>query len=101
MSHLAAPLDLSVPSGQQGVVKFRQLLIQTELTLGEILPHAHQLALKKSDLHDCLSHLIFSRGYECDAHLVTFVVVRKKLWHSVDLCEYFNKQLGLVCRKST
>lgn len=36
-----------MPRGDQGVVEFRQLLIQTELTLREILPHAHQLALKR------------------------------------------------------
>lgn len=45
-SHLAAPLYLAVPSGEQGVVEFRQLLIQIELALGEILPYTQQLALR-------------------------------------------------------
>ena len=28
-SHLAGPLELTVPRGEQGVIEFRQLLIQT------------------------------------------------------------------------
>lgn len=47
-SHLAGPLELTVPRGEQGVIEFRQLLIQTEITLREILPNAHQLPL---DMH--------------------------------------------------
>lgn len=31
-------------------------------------------------------------------NLVTLVVVGEELWHSIYLCEDFNKQLGLVCR---
>ena len=45
-SHLAAPLQLRVPGGDQGVIELGQLLVQTELTLRDFLPHAHQLALQ-------------------------------------------------------
>lgn len=45
-SHLAGPLELTVPRGEQGVIEFRQLLIQTEITLRKILPNAHQLPLE-------------------------------------------------------
>lgn len=41
VSDLAAPLELRVPRGEQGVIELSKLLVQTELTLREILPHAH------------------------------------------------------------
>ncbi|TNN49082.1 hypothetical protein EYF80_040687 [Liparis tanakae] len=36
---------LRVPRGEQRVVELRQLLVQTELAVRDVLPHAHQLAL--------------------------------------------------------
>lgn len=39
------------------------------------------------------------RCQACSTYLVTLVVVGKQLWHPIDLCEDFNKQLGLVCRE--
>lgn len=51
VSHLAAPLELRVPRGEQRVVELGELLIETELTLREVLPHAHQLALEMPKSH--------------------------------------------------
>lgn len=68
MSHLATPLELSVPIGEQGVVEFSQLLIQTELALGEILPHAHQLTLEMGK--HVIIHTPYVNGIFVIAHTI-------------------------------
>lgn len=56
--------------------------------------------LRKISFRDGFFINEFLRQQAWGTHLVTLVVIGEKLWHPIDFCEDFNKQLGLVCREN-